>query len=65
MAATIRVPKSRARLVEIEIPANPQTMFAYAMPITKGALTGDTNGLAGSRQAQMTMPLNGILAWII
>lgn len=36
--------------------ANPQTMDAYAKPITKGAEAGLTKGLAGSRQAQMTMP---------
>ena len=46
MAATIRVPRSRAKLVEIVTLANPQTIFAYARPITKGADAGATNGLA-------------------
>lgn len=57
MAATIRVPRSLARLVEMVMSANPQTMAAYARPMAKGAAWGDMKGLAGSRQAQMTMPL--------
>ena len=36
--------------------ANPHTMLPYASPITNGALAGDTNGFAGSKHAQITMP---------
>jgi len=59
IAATIRVPRSRARFVLMVISAKPQTIAAYAMPITKGALAGLMKGFAGSRTAQITMPLAG------
>lgn len=36
--------------------AKPQIISAYARPITKGAVVGDTNGFAGSSAAQMTIP---------
>jgi len=57
IAATMRVPRSRARLVEMLFAANPQIMTAYARPIVKGAETGDTKGFAGSRTDQMTIPM--------
>lgn len=56
IAATKRVPRSLARLVEIVFAAKPQTMTAYASPIVNGALVGETNGLAGSKTAQMMKP---------
>ncbi len=56
MAATIRVPRSLARFVEIVISAKPQTILAYAMPMTNGILVGETKGLAGSKHAQITIP---------
>ena len=36
-------------------------MFAYARPITKGAEVADTNGFAGSRAAQITIPYRELL----
>src|SRR5277367_6097957 len=56
MAATIRVPRSRARLVEMVTLAKPQIISAYARPITNGAVEAAMKGLAGSRTAQITMP---------
>ena len=41
----------------MEISAKPQTMVAYARPIAKGAPAAETKGFAGSRQAQITMPM--------
>ena len=56
MAATIRVPRSRAKLVLMEMSAKPQIIVAYAKPITKGTLVEETKGFAGSRAAQITTP---------
>jgi hypothetical protein len=51
------VPRSLAKLVEMLLAANPQTMAAYARPIVNGAETGLTKGFAGSRTAQMMIPI--------
>jgi hypothetical protein len=56
IAATIRVPKSRARFVAMVAPAKPHIMLPYASPMMNGALKGDTNGFAGSNTDQMTIP---------
>lgn len=56
MAATIRVPRSRARFVLMVMSAKPQIMTAYASPMAKGAAEGVMKGFAGSRTAQMTIP---------
>jgi hypothetical protein len=54
IAATIRVPRSRARLVEMVTLAKPQIILAYARPITNGVVEAAIKGLAGSRTAQIT-----------
>ena len=52
----MRVPRSLAKFVLIVTFANPQIMLPYARPMTTGAEVGEMNGLAGSRQAQITIP---------
>jgi len=56
IAATMRVPRSRARFVEIVAFAKPQIMLAYARPMINGADVGETKGFPGSRTDQITMP---------
>lgn len=56
IAATKRVPRSLARLVEMVLAAKPQIMTAYARPMVNGAETGLTNGFAGSSTAQIMKP---------
>lgn len=56
IAATKRVPRSLARLVEMVLAAKPQTITAYARPMVNGALTGLTNGFAGSSTAHIMNP---------
>jgi hypothetical protein len=44
-------------LVEIVTLANPHIILAYARPMINGADDGVTNGFAGSRTDQITIPL--------